>query len=52
MHWVVEVRGDACDHIKIFHEYEGDLAMVYFIQQKQYDRKVSLIYVGEEYEEE
>jgi hypothetical protein len=52
MRWAVEVRGDACDHIKLFEEYEWGDAFIYFIQQQQYDRKVSLIAYGEEYEDE
>jgi hypothetical protein len=52
MTWAVEVRGNACDHILTFEDYEWDSALVYFLQQQRYDRKVSLISYGEEYEEE
>jgi hypothetical protein len=52
MGWAVEVRGDACDHMKSFEDYEWDSALIYFLQQQGFDRKVSLISYGEEYEEE
>lgn len=51
-YYAVEIRRDAGDEIRTFDGDELDTALIVFLRECDSDSKVSLIHVGEEYEEE
>lgn len=51
-YYIVEIRGDGEDRCITFDGDSLQEPLASFLHWSRYDRKVSLSYVGEEYEEE